>query len=240
MKEVQPVPCSEPAARTSFRGAGRSMVLRWIQKTLLLGLVLASAAGPARGYGYTREEDPLLKSFEVAIRAARQRDVATAAAQIPTVRWQTDELKNDVRVDFEVTLRRAHGADATEAGMVQAWANLVYLALLQKFYWNLQEQVGDYHKARARLEAAQTYYELALAGNVRRNDEERRARDPKAPSRHDDIMRRFAAAREALGSPGLFGSGSRRADPAAFRAAVVGIAGHLRAVFPGFVHPEAS
>lgn len=216
------------------------MVRRWIRLTLLLALALASASGEAHGYGYTREEDPLLKSFEVAIRAARQGDLEVAAGQIPAVRWQTNELKNDVRVDFEPALRRAHGAGATEAGVVQAWANLVYLALLQKFYWNLQEQVGDYHKARARLEAAQAYYEIALAGNVRRHDEERRARDPKAPSRHDDIMRRFAAARDALGSPGLFGSGSRPADPAAFRAAVVGIAGHLRAVFPGFVHPEAS
>jgi hypothetical protein len=145
-----------------------------------------------------------------------------------------------VKVDFEEHLRRAHGEDATEAGMIQAWANLVYLALLQKFYWNLEEHLGDYHKARARLEAAQTYYEVALAGNVKRHDEERRARDPKAPSRHEDILRRFAAARDALGSPGLFGSGARPADPAAFRAAVVGIAGHLRAAFPGFVHPERS
>lgn len=211
-----------------------------VRTALTLVLVLATGSGRALGYGYTREEDPLLKAFEVAVRAARQNDAGTAAAQIDAVRWQTNELKADVRVDFEARLRQAHRGDPTEASMVQAWANLVYLALLQKFYWNLQEQIGDYHKARARLEAAQAYYELALAGNVRRQDDERRARDPKAPSRHDDIMRRFAAARDALGSPGLFGSGARRADPAAFRAAVVGIAGHLRAAFPGFVHPEAS
>lgn len=216
------------------------MVLRWVRGALLVGLALTVSTGSARGYGYTREDDPLLKAFEAAIRAARAGDAQAAAAQIPSVRWQTDELKADVRVDFEPTLRRAHGADATEAGIVQAWVNLVYLSLLQKFYWNLQEQIGDYHKARARLEAAQTYYDIALAGNVRRHDEERRARDPAAPSRHDDITRRFTAARDALGSPGLFGSGARAPNPVAFRAAVVGIAGHLRAVFPGFAHPEAS
>lgn len=202
-------------------------------------LLAVASAGPAFGYGYTREEDPLLRAFEAAVRAARTGDVAAATAQVDAVRWQTDELKDDVRVDFGPTLRRAHEKGATEAGIVQAWANLVYLALLQKFHWNLKEQLGDYHKARPRLEAAQAYYEAALAGNVRRHDEERRKADPRAPSRHDDILARFAAARQALGSPGLFGSGARAADPAAFRTAVVGIAGHLRVVFPGFAHPAA-
>lgn len=210
---------------------------RYAEPVLRAAVLLLLLAGSALGYGYTREEDPLLIAFEAAVRAVRQGEVGTATEQIQAVRWQTDELKDDVRVDFEPHLRKAHAEGATEAGMVQAWANLVYLALLQKFYWNLQEQVGDYHKARARLEAAQTYYEVALAGNVKRHDEERRRVDPKAPSRHEDIVRRFAAARDALGSPGLFGSGARPADPAAFRAAVVGIAGHLRAAFPGFVHP---
>lgn len=204
-------------------------------------VVLVAALGPSRveGYGYTREADPLLKAFEAAVRAARQKDVAGARARLADVRWQTDELAQDVRVDFAPALARAHADGATEAGIVQAWANLVYLALLQKFHWNLKEGLADPVKARARLESARIYYEVALAGNVRRLDEERRRKDPAAPSRHDDIVRRFAAARDALGSPGLFGAGAKAAEPAAFRTAVVGIAGHLRAAFPGFVHPEA-
>jgi hypothetical protein len=244
----RPIPCNGGTTCPDGGTAGRSVCrtykrlkevpARRPRAGLVLLLVLA-LAGQAHGYGYTREEDPLLRAFEAAVRAARAGDFGTATAQVDVVRWQTDELKGDVRVDFGPSLRKAHGEGATEAGIVQAWANLVYLALLQKFHWNLQESLADYHKARPRLEAAQAYYEAALAGNVRRHDEERRKLDPRAPSRHDDIVARFAAARQALGSPGLFGSGARPADPAAFRAAVVGIAGHLRAVFPGFAHPAA-
>lgn len=209
------------------------------QAVIALALLAALAPPRASGYGYTREADPLLKAFEAAVRAARQGDVAAARARITDVKWQTDELAQDVKVDLAPALARAHAQGSTEAGIVQAWANLVYLALLQKFHWNLKEGLADPVKARARLESARIYYEVALAGNVRRLDEERRKRDPAAPSRHDDILRRFTAARDALGSPGLFGAGARAADPAAFKAAVVGIAGHLRAAFPAFVHPEA-
>jgi len=229
-------PGPDPARRTPCKKFKLLKVLRGVSLALLIAL---GAASPALGYGYTREEDPLLRAFEAAVRAARAGDFAAATAQVEAVRWQTDELKDDVRVDFGPPLRKAHAEGATAAGIVQAWANLVYLALLQKFHWNLQERLGEYHKARPRLEAVQAYYEAALAGNVRRHDEERRKVDPKAPSRHDDILARFAAARQALGSPGLFGSGARAPDPAAFRTAVVGIAGHLRAVFPGFAHPAA-
>ncbi|MCO5170660.1 MAG: hypothetical protein M9894_30385 [Planctomycetes bacterium] len=193
----------------------------------------------AAGYGYTREEDPLLRAFDEAVRATRQRRFDVARAQLHSVQWQVDELRSpdDLRVDLEPLLRRAHGEGATEAGVIAAWANLVYLALLQKFHWNLREQLTDYHKARARLESAWGYYEIALAGNVRQHDAERRKQSPEAPSRHDDVVRRFEVARAALGSPGLFGVGARAPDPKAFRAAVVAIAGHLRAVFPGFQHP---
>lgn len=196
----------------------------------------------AWGYGYAREADPLLRSFEEAIRAARQGRLEVARAQVDTVQWQLDELReaDDLHVDIEAALRRAHGDGASEGGVVAAWANLVYLALLQKLHWNIKEQLSDYHKARARLDSAWSYYELALAGNVRKHDEERRRADPRAPSRHEDIVRRFEVAREALGSPGLFGTGARAPDPRAFREAAVAIAGHLRAAFPAFVHPGGS
>lgn len=193
----------------------------------------------AAGYGYTREEDPLLKAFDAAVRAARQRRFDVARAQVDAITWQVVELRgaDDLRVDVGPLLAAAHGPGATEAGVIAAWANLVYLALLQKFHWNLREQVADYHKARARLESAWAYYEIALAGNVRQHDAERRRQAPDAPSRHDDLVRRFEAARAALGSPGLFGVGARDPDPKAFREAVLAIAGHLRAVFRDFQHP---
>lgn len=221
----------------------RGLTMQQLIRPLLFSLALVVGLAPAaRGYGYTREDDPLLRSFEEAVRSARQGRLEVARTQVEAVRWQLDELRasEDLGVDFGPELRRVHAQGATEGRVVAGWANLVYLALLQKLHWNLKEQLADYHKARARLDSARAYYELALAGNVRRHDEERRRADPRAPSRHEDIVRRFDAASAALGSPGLFGTGARAPDPRAFREAAVAIAGHLRAVFPSFVHPGAS
>lgn len=219
----------DDARRATLRGMFR----------LALCCALLACASPAWGYGYTRDEDPLLKAFRAAVRAARAGDLAAARDQAAGVEWQLRELEQpeDLGVSFREALRAAHAPGTPPAVTVAAWANLVCLALLQKFHWNLREGLADYHRARARLDAAQTYYELALAGNVRRRDAAARKANPKAPSRHEDIVKTFAAARRALGSPGLFGAGKRPPDAAAFRAAVRRIVGHLRAVFPDFVFP---
>lgn len=211
-----------------------SLFLRRVAPFLLL------APASAWGYGYTREEDPLLKAVQVAVRSAREGDVAGARAQVKRVEWQTDELKapEDLKVDFAPRLAAAHEGDpASEARVVEAWANLVYLALLQKLHWNLKEELKEYHRAKARLDSAQAYYELVLAGNVKEDDRRRREQDPQAPSRHEDVMRQLEKARQALGTPGLFGVGARPPDPAAFREATVRLVGHLNAVFPSFVRP---
>jgi len=218
---------AEPAKRCRF------------YKALVVALGVLS--GPlAWGYGYDKDQDPLLIAFRAAVKAARAKDIPASAAQAKKVSWQLKELKrkDDLRVDFEAAFLAAHGDEASEEGVIQAWSRLVYLALLQKLHWNLREKVADYHKARARLDAAQTYYELALAGNLRLQDSQRRARDPKARSRHEDIVKSFAAARKALGSPGLFGAGARPADLAAFRQSALRIVGHLKAAFPNFARPE--
>ncbi|MGE0710625.1 MAG: hypothetical protein AB7N76_27530 [Planctomycetota bacterium] len=210
-------------------------------RALLPAFLVLLVAGPALGYGYTREEDPLLKAFQAAVRAAREGDFGAVRAQAAKVGWQLDELKTkeDLGVDYRPVLDQALADPTTEARVVTAWANLMYLALLQKLHWNGAEKLADYHKARARLDAAWAYYELALAGNVRQDDAARRKKDPKAPSRHEDLVKTFEVARKALGTPGLLGAGKRPPDPAAFRKASLRIAGHLNAVFMGFVKPGA-
>lgn len=222
------------------RAANIAPVSRPTPCLILVPLLLVLGAAPARPYGYTREDDPLVQAFRAAVEAARGGDLEAAHKQVERVQWQVDELKaeNDLRVDLGPTLARAHqGSEASAEAAVQAWVNLVYLAVLQKFHWDLQEKLEDYHKARARLDAAQTYYELALAGNLKEDDRRRREADPQAPSRHEDVLASFKAAREALGSPGLFGVGARAPDLEAFRKATLRIAGHLNAVFSGFVRP---
>lgn len=195
----------------------------------------------ARGYGYAKEDDPLVKAFQAGVRALRAKDWPSARTQVAAVRWQLDELRDpaDLGVDYSAAFAAAHAAEEVDAA-IEAWVNLVYLGLLQKLHWNLEEKLANYHRARARLDAAQTYYELALAGNLRRDDAARRAQDPQAPSRHEDVIANFKAARTALGSPGLLGAGKRAPDLEAFRAAALRIAGHLRAVFPRFARPKAA
>jgi hypothetical protein len=205
--------------------------------TLALLLTLCLTA-PALGYGYTRAEDPLIKAYQAAIRAARADEYAKAKALIGKVGWQLDELREakDLKVDFRRAFAASH-EKPTRVKVVGAWVNLMYLGLLQKLHWNRREKLSNFHRARARLDAAWAYYELALAGNVKRQDAARRKRDPKAPSRHADLVTTFAKAKKALGSPGLFGAGKRAPDPKAFSRAALRIAGHLAAVFPGFVRP---
>lgn len=219
--------------------AGQPRGVRRALAPLLVLVALLTWPRPAAGYGYDREVDPLLNAFRAAIRAARAGDVDAAREQAGLVAWQLEELRGgqDLKVDFAAALARAHRPGAPADEVVGAWTNLVYLALLQKFHWNLLEELREFHRARARLESAVAYYEVALAGYVRRDDAQRRQVDPAAPSRHEDIVRRFERARAALGSPGLFGAGARPPDLAAFREATLGIAGHLNAVFPGFVRP---
>ena len=221
-----------PAARGPSRcKTGARLVA--LTTIALLGLLPASALG----YGYSRDEDPLLIALRGAVEAARADDVSGALEQVDAVQWQLDELRDDVGIDFEDALRAAHAPGASSTQVIHAWSNLVYLALPQKFHWNLDEELADYHSASARLEAAETYYDMVFAGNVRRHDRARRARNPDARSRHDDIVAQFARARDALGSPGLLGQGARAPDLDAFRAAVVRIAGHLNTVFSDFVRP---
>ncbi len=195
---------------------------------LLLGLALATAAW---GYGYQREEDPLLKAFKDALVHARKGDWDEVARDVEGLRWQVDELKGDVRVDFSGPL-----AEAVESRDPQrlagALANLVYLALLQKFHWNDQEAIADYQKAKARLYSAEVYYVDVLDGNVNRIDRRDGTR------RSERIKELLRVARKTLGSPGLFGAGSKPADPDAFRAATGEIRRLLGEAFPAFVKPE--
>lgn len=207
------------------------MVPASLTSRLVLAL-LASLVGPVFGYGYTAEEDPLLASFRNALQAVRGEDWAQAAVELEASRWQLDELRDDFGVDFGPSLDAAlHARDGR--GFASAFANLVYLAALQKFLWNNKEALADFDAARARLISALAYYEEVLAGNVKRRDA------ATGTALHDELLELFEDARRSLGSPGLFGVGAEAADPEAFRAASERIAAKLKLCFPSFVHPDS-
>ncbi len=186
---------------------------------------------PALGYGYTAAEDPLLAAFRAALKAARAEDWSAAGQALADARWQVDELVDDLGVDLGPALDQTL-ADEDPRAFASAFANLVYLATLQKFHWNLSEQLADFDAARARLLSARAYYEQVLAGNVKRRDQADES------ALHEELIALFEDARQSLGSPGLFGVGAAEPDPAAFAAASEAIGAKLRRCFPSFVHPE--
>ncbi len=197
---------------------------------LLAGVLLL--AGPGWGYGYTADEDPLLASFRSALQAVRAGDWQQAAQALEDSRWQLDELLDDFSLDLAPTLNEAR--DTQDArGFASAFANLVYLATLQKFLWNNKEELADFDAGRARLVSARAYYEEVLAGNVQSRDA------ATGTELHDELLALFEDARRSLGSPGLFGVGAEASDPAAFKAASQAIAERLKRCFPSFVHPDS-
>ncbi len=184
-----------------------------------------------QGYGYSRQEDPLLKAFKHAVRSARDKEWADAERATKGVAWQLEELRDDFGIDLSDAVAEAtakHDLQAT----ANAWANLVALALLQKLHWNLREKVARFVPARARARSATVYYEDVLAGNVRARDE----RD--GTDHHGAMLALLKEVRESVGSEGLFGVGAREPEPERFARAADGILALVRKVFPFFVTPK--
>ncbi|MDF1662141.1 MAG: hypothetical protein P1V97_10235, partial [Planctomycetota bacterium] len=194
---------------------------------MLLFLSLLLAPHPCMAYGYSRSADPLIKSFKSAVRATRKDDWSTVQGEFKAVKWQLDELKGDLKVDFGTLLKDSIDKKNKRLIIVR-WANLIYLALKQKFYWNNQEQLNNFQKAKARLAAAKFYYEVALAGNVRRYDKSKKT------SLHSEIVKLFDQLRGQLGRPAVLGTKSIAADPSAFKKDSTLVVSKLKRVFPYF------
>lgn len=186
----------------------------------------------AWAYGYTRDDDPLLKSFKRAVIAARQSDWPAVDTQIKAVKWQLDELDKELGLDLTPALDKARGSKNSR-DVIISWANLVYMALRQKFFWNLKEQLADFNKAKSRLSAARYYYEVVLAGNVRRYDKKRGTAYAK------ELEGLYSTARSQLGRPSVMGTASVSADPDGFQKTSDRILAILDRIFPYFSKPRA-
>lgn len=143
------------------------------------------------------------------------------------MKWQLDELKGDLKVDFLPKLSESIKKKDRRLVIVR-WANLVYLALKQKFFWNEKEELKDFTKAKARLAAARYYYDIALAGNVRRYDKKRKSQI------HKEILKLFEQLRSQIGRPAVLGNSSVAADPKGFKKNSAALVKKLDTVFPYF------
>jgi hypothetical protein len=107
-------------------------------------------------------------------------------------------------------------------------ANLVFLSIKEKYYWNISEGLRMFTRAKVRLRIAEEYYTLLLSGNVRRYDK------LNGTKFHDEIFNKFTEARNDLGSIGFLGAGAVSPRLKDFEIATKGIEQKLLIVFPYF------
>ena len=183
--------------------------------------------GLSFGYGYKKEEDPLITIFKSVVFHGRENDWTKVESGITTIQ---DRI-NDVQDLFGVNLRTKLDTGLEEHDfqeVIKVMANLVFLAIREKFYWNLAEELKMFNRAKVRLRLVEEYYTALLAGNVRRYD---RINGTKM---HEKIINTFAEARKALGSLGFLGAGAVAPRADEFRRIVNEIEQKLITVFPYF------
>lgn len=139
----------------------------------------------------------------------------------------------DVCVIFDIDLRPMV-SEAVERHDLQAlaklMANLVFLAIKEKHYYNCQENLEILVRSKVRLRIAEEYYTTLLAGNVMGYDLRH------GTHLHEDIMDSFVRARPTLGSLGFLGAGGAEPDPKEFDRLATNIETALLKAFPYFVH----
>lgn len=179
------------------------------------------------GYGYGRNEDPIITVFKSVIFYGRKNDWERVASDIDTI---SDRIE-DVRNIFEVNLKPKLDAGISQhylQEVIKVMANLVFLAMREKYYWNLTEDLRMFARANVRLRLAEEYYTLLLSGNVRRYD------TLKGTKVHDEIFNKFTEAKKSLGSIGFLGAGAVSPRPKEFERITREIGKKLLIVFPYF------
>ncbi len=179
------------------------------------------------GYGYKRNEDPIIAVFKSVIFHGRKDDWARVEADIDTISDRTDDVRNLFEVDLRPLLVTGISEHKFQE-VIKAMANLVFLAIREKFYWNHAENLRMFRRANVRLRLAEEYYTLLLSGNVRRYD------SLNGTKLHDELFSKFVEARKTLGSLGFLGAGAVSPRPDEFLEITKEIEEKLLLVFPYF------
>ncbi|MCF6156498.1 MAG: hypothetical protein E3K36_14940 [Candidatus Brocadia sp.] len=184
------------------------------------------------GYGYAKEEDPLIKVFKAIILHGRQADWPKVAAEVNSIRDRTTDIYRIFKIDLKPRIDRAVEQQDFQT-LANQMANLIFLAIREKFYYNRKEKLEIFVRSKVRLRIAEEYYTILLAGNVRDYDVRHKT------SFHESIYNRFVKARDTLGSTGFLGAGSVKPDAKEFDTLTREIEGLLLKAFPYFETGEA-
>jgi hypothetical protein len=190
-------------------------------------LVVVICPGSSFGYGYKKNEDPLISVFKSVIFYGKKDDWTRVESDINTISDRIDDVRNI----FEVNLKPKLDAGISQHNfqeIIKVMANLVFFAMREKYYWNLTEDLQVFARAKVRLRLAEEYYTLLLAGNVRRYDK------LNGKKFHDEIFNKFLEAKKTLGSIGFLGAGAVSPKPKEFEMITKEIEKKLLIVFPYF------
>ncbi len=147
-------------------------------------IVIITCPRSSIGYGYKRNEDPIITVFKSVIFYGRKNDWARVEADINTISDRVDDIRNIFDVDLKPRLDAGISQHKFQE-VIKAMANLVFFAIREKFYWNLTENLRIFGRANVRLRLAEEYYNLLLSGNVRRYDSHNGTKN------HKDLIRKI-------------------------------------------------
>ncbi|MDH5510357.1 MAG: hypothetical protein OEZ32_08380 [Nitrospinota bacterium] len=188
----------------------------WI--TLVALAAQFHGATPAAGYGYAEAEDPVVVIFRDGVTSARIGDFAQASAKAKEALALIAGHKYNGASLVSGIEEAAKSKNAP--AMAEILANVVYLSLKEKLEANIDTNLKDFNRCKARLFLARKNYLDVLEGNLKKN----RPEDSQA------ILKEFDEAMAALGNPGLFGIGQKPADLARFTQ----VARKIEATIEGF------
>lgn len=195
--------------------------------TLVSLLFLVSSPSHLWAYGYEQNEDPILKVFKAVIYYGKASDWGRVQKEVDSIADRFEDVRKlfgtDLKPKVDESIR-----DKDLQGVAKLMANMVFLAIREKHYWNNQERLAVYIRSKVRLRLAEEYYTTLLAGNVMEYD---RRHDTNL---HGRITRCFHDAHFSLGSVGFFGAGSVEPSPEEFKHLAKDIETALLEAFPYF------
>ncbi len=190
-------------------------------------LIVFFCQGSSEGYGYKKNDDPIITVFKSVIFYGKKSDWERIKADIDTISDRIDDVKNIFAVDLRPGLNAGLSQHNFQE-VVKVMANLVFLAIKEKYYWNISEGLHMFTRAKVRLRLAYEYYTLLLSGSVRRYDK------LNGTKYHDEIFDKFTEARNTLGSIGFLGAGAVSPRLKDFETVTKDIEQKLLIVFPYF------
>lgn len=189
--------------------------------------ILVLLPSVALGYGYERNEDPLVKVFKAVIYYGKASDWERVQKEVNSIADRFEDIRKlfgtDLKPKVDESIRNKNLQE-----LAKLMANLIFLAIREKHFWNNQERLAIYIRSKVRLRLAEEYYTTLLAGNVMEYDRRH------GTNLHDRITKYFHDAHFSLGSVGFFGAGSVEPRPEEFKHLAKDIGNALLQAFPYF------